>query len=294
MACFEPQLAVHTGDVALITELHCHTTASDGQETPANLVRLARLRDVVVLAVTDHDTIAAHDAACAAGRAQNVRVIPGIEISSLSPQAEAHILGYGVTPTDDDTRQRLLALRDVRDARARGMVAKLHALGIPIRYERVKEIAGDAMVGRPHVARALLEGGWVSTRQQAFDEYLAEGKPAFVPHTGLTPAQAVELIHRAHGAAVLAHPGLYAGKLDPLLDDLLANGLDGIEAYYPLHDSAQTRRFSAFAQLHGLIVTGGSDFHGIGEGELALGSIHLPDGTIEALDARIEQVRART
>jgi predicted metal-dependent phosphoesterase TrpH len=149
------------------------------------------------------------------------------------------------------------------------------------------------MVGRPHIARALLEGKWVDSRQQAFDVYLAEGKPAFVPHTGLTPAQAIDLIHRAQGMAVVAHPGLYAGDPDQLLDDLLAHSLDGVEVYYPLHTPEQTAKYAAFAKANHLLTTGGSDFHGlVGDQEAALGSMHLPGGTVEALVERIAQVRA--
>jgi predicted metal-dependent phosphoesterase TrpH len=277
----------------LVTELHCHTRASDGLLTPSALVELAYLRDIKVLAITDHDTVAGHAEAVAASRQYNLRFIPGIEVSSLAEKGEVHVLGYGVEPQDDTTRQRIDALRDARDGRARAMVAKLHALGVPVSYTRVKEIAGDAMVGRPHVARALLEGKWVDSRQQAFDIYLAEGKPAFVPHTGLTPVQAIDLIHQAKGVAVVAHPGLYAGDPDQLLDDLLAHHLDGVEVYYPLHTPEQTTRYATFAQTHHLLATGGSDFHGlVGDQEAALGSIHLPGGSIEALDARIAQVRA--
>jgi predicted metal-dependent phosphoesterase TrpH len=157
----------------------------------------------------------------------------------------------------------------------------------------VKQVAGDSMVGRPHVARVLLEEKWVASRQEAFDKYLAEGMPAFVPHTGLTPSQAVELIHQARGIAVLAHPGLFAGDLNWLLPDMLAHGLDGIEVYYPLHNPQQTAHYAALAREHGLVVTGGSDFHGlVGDQEAKLGSIHLPPGSIEALDERLAQRRA--
>ncbi len=252
---------------------------------------MAKLRRVAVLAITDHDTVAAHTEAIAAGERLAVRVIPGIEISALSPQGkEVHVLGYGVVPTDDDVRERIAVLRDVREARARGMVAKLIGLGIPISYERIKEIAGDAMIGRPHVAKVLLEGGYVTTIQEAFDKYLAEGKPAFVPHEGLTPPEAVALIHRAHGAAVLAHPALFNGNLAELFAELLTAGLDGIEAFYPMHRPDQTAQYVALAQRHGLIVTGGSDFHSVvRDQENAIGSIALPSGTIESLDERIRR-----
>ena len=273
-------------------ELHCHTRASDGQLTPAALVELAKLREIKVLAITDHDTLAGIPEASEAGRQYVIQIIPGIEVSSLADQGEVHVLGYGVEPVDDETRQRILALREARDGRAKAMVTKLHALGVPVSYERIKQIAGDAMVGRPHVAQALVEGKWVANRQAAFDTYLAEGKPAFVPHTGLTPSQAVELIHRARGVAVLAHPGLYVGKLDRLLDDLLAHGLDGIEVYYPLHSAEQTANYADFAKAHGLLVTGGSDFHGfVGDLETNFGSIHLPNGAIQALEEKIGAVK---
>lgn len=276
----------------LITELHCHTRASDGTLTPSELVALASKRSIKVLAITDHDTLAAHAEAAQACEQHKLQFVRGIEVSSLDDQGEVHVLGYGVEPADEITSQRILELRDARDSRAMAMVAKLHALRIPVSYARIKELAGDAMVGRPHVAKALLEGRWVVTRQEAFDIYLAEGKPAFVPHQGLTPAQAVDLIHRARGIAVVAHPGLFAGNADRLLGELLPHGLDGVEVYYPLHTSEQTQRYAAFAQKHDLIATGGSDFHGfVGDFETTLGSIHLPYGTIEAIEARIAQIR---
>ena len=252
---------------------------------------MAKLRKVAVLAITDHDTVAGHAEAIAAGRRLGVRVIPGIEISALSPQGkEVHVLGYGVVPTDEDVRQRIAVLRDVREARARGMVAKLARLGISVSYARIKAIAGDAMIGRPHVARVLLEAGYVSSIQEAFDKYLAEGKPAFVPHDGLTPPEAVQLIHRAHGAAVLAHPALFQGNLDALLAEMLAAGLDGIETYYPMHTPVQTAHYAALACQHDLVTTGGSDFHSVQrDAESAIGSIHLPDDAIDALDDRIRR-----
>jgi len=276
----------------LITELHCHTTASDGTLSPTELIKLADQRDVKLLAVTDHDTVAGHAEAIAASHQYGIRVIPGIEVSSLFGSTEVHVLGYGVEPQDETTMQQLAQLRDARDGRASAMVDKLHALGIPVSFERVKELAGDSMVGRPHIAKALLEGNWVSTRQQAFDDYLAEGKPAFVAHQTLSPAQAVELIHRARGIAVLAHPALFAGDLDQLLANLVEHHLDGVEAYYPLHTAQQTEQYAAFAKTNNLITTGGSDFHGfIGDQEVVLGSIHLSDVTLAAFNARLLSVR---
>ena len=275
------------------TELHCHTTASDGLYSPSALVRLARQRDIGWLAVTDHDTIDGHPEALAAGAEHGVRIIPGIEISSLSPAGEVHVLGYGVEPADDETRDRITRLRSSRESRARRILARLEALGKPVGFERVKALAGDAMIGRPFIAMAMVECGHVQTRQQAFDEYLAEGRPAFAPNDALTPEQAVELIHRAGGAAVVAHPGLYQGDASSMLLELNDRGLDGVEAFYPLHTPEQTRNYAAFASRHGLLVTGGSDFHGPqGDAELALGSIGLPPGALEALLARMAAIRS--
>jgi 3',5'-nucleoside bisphosphate phosphatase len=277
----------------LRTDLHCHTTASDGTLPPTALVKMAHERDIGVLAITDHDTLAGHAEAIATGDALGVRIVRGIEVSALSDEGkEVHVLGYGVQPDDDATRTRIESLRDVREARAKALISKLGALGITISFERVKAFAGDGMIGRPHVARAMVEAGVVRNLNQAFDEYLGEGKAGFVSHEGLTPQQAIALIHRAHGAAVLAHPLLYKGNLDGLLQDAIAAGLDGIEAFYPGHTAEQTQTFVRLAEKQGLLVTGGSDFHGpLGDLEVSLGTIGLPADAIARLDARIENYK---
>lgn len=246
-----------------ISNLHCHTTASDGELSPTALVALAAQLGVTTLAITDHDTIAAHDEAIAAGLVHGVRIIPGIEVSALSPQGEVHILGYGVRVTSPTSAiaQQIAGLREVRDGRARKIIAKLAKLGIVLEFERVRSIAGDAVVGRPHIAKALVEIGAVRDTQQAFDRYLAEGKSAFSPHQGLTPAQAIQLIHNAGGIAVFAHPSLYIGNIAELFEDLLVNGLDGIEVYHASNPTEHRASYLSWAIKHGLIVTGGSDFH---------------------------------
>jgi predicted metal-dependent phosphoesterase TrpH len=271
------------------TELHCHTIASDGRCTPAQVVRLAHQRGVALLAITDHDTLAGNDEAVLAGQVLNLHVIRGVEISALSSSGEVHVLGYGVQPCDPNTRAKFDALRHVREARAQAIVSKLAGLGIHISFERVRALAGDGVIGRPHVARAMVEANVVATQGEAFDLYLAEGKPAFVAHLGLTPAQAVHLIHEAGGLAVLAHPGLYMGSASALIDELLEAGLDGIEAFYPLHNPEQVEAFVRIARQHDLLVTGGSDFHSLeGEGEAPLGSVSLPEAAVAALLERLD------
>jgi hypothetical protein len=271
------------------TDLHSHSTASDGRLSPTQLVELARDRDVSTLALTDHDTLRGLDEAAAAGARLGMRVIRGIEISTLfEGSKEAHVLGYGMRPTDDATRGTIDSLQPLRASRARAILARLADLGAPIDFDAVAALAGDGMIGRPHIARALVAAGRVPDFQTAFDRFLAEGQPAFVPNDALTPAQAVELIHAAHGVAVLAHPSLFKGNLEALFTSLLAAGLDGVEVFHPDNPPADRTALLARAERHGLLVTGGSDFHGLSsDGDAYLGCQSLPDGALDALDARI-------
>lgn len=286
----------------MITELHCHTTASDGLCSPVEVVRLAHRCGVELLAITDHDTLAANGAAIAAGTSLGISVIPGIEISAWSNHGEVHVLGYGVRPSDPATQATLDALRNVREDRARRILHKLAQMGIRIPFEQVKRLAGDGIIGRPHIARALVRVGAVQSEQEAFERYLAAGKPAFVPHEGLTPVEAVQLIHAAHGVAVLAHPGLYRGDLNALLAEMMAAGLDGLEVFYPLHTAEHTRLYADIARRNDLLMTGGSDFHGSpppsarddgaddgtpSPGTTWPGSVQVPDAALAALQARL-------
>jgi predicted metal-dependent phosphoesterase TrpH len=271
-------------------ELHCHTTASDGRLTPTQLLELARDRDIRALAITDHDTVSGHDEACAAGERFGVRVIPGIEISSLFENKEVHVLGYGVRPTDARTLGVIESLQQVRVSRAKAILARLDALGVPVAFERVARMAGDGMIGRPHIARALLEAGHVPAFQDAFDSYLAEGAPAFVANDALSPAEAVALIHAAHGCAVMAHPALFRGDLDALFEHMLAAGVDGVVVYHLDNPFGARPGYLARVERHKLLATGGSDFHAFGgDNEAILGSISLPADTLQKLDARMSQ-----
>lgn len=249
---------------------------------------MAHARGVALLAITDHDTLAGHAEACAAGERLGVRVVPGIEVSALSPEGEVHVLGYGVHPADEATRRRFASLREARFARARQILHRLEALGLHVPFESVQALAGDGIIGRPHVARAMVQHGLVPDTQTAFDLYLAEGKPAFVPNQNLSPTEAVSLIHAANGVAVLAHPGLYRGDLERLLDELLGAGLDGVEVFYPLHTEAQMEALLAFVRRHALLATGGSDFHGVAvDGRDCLGDVRVPEADVAALKARL-------
>lgn len=271
------------------TDLHSHSTASDGRLTPTQLVELARDRDVSTLALTDHDTLRGVAEAMAAGERLGVRIVRGIEISTLfDGSKEAHVLGYGVQPTDDATRATIDSLQPLRASRARAILDKLAGLGAPVDFAAVAALAGDGMIGRPHIARALVAAGHVPDFQTAFDRFLAEGQPAFVPNDALTPEQAIDLIHAAHGVAVLAHPCLFKGSLEALFTATIAAGLDGIEVFHPDNPPAERQALLARAARHDLLVTGGSDFHGLSsDGDAYLGCQSLPDDALAALDARI-------
>ncbi|HYU20447.1 MAG TPA: PHP domain-containing protein [Chloroflexota bacterium] len=275
-------------------DLHLHTLASDGRLTAAELVRLAHARGVRRLAITDHDTTDAVAAAAAEGLRLGVDVIPGIELGTDIPGSEVHMLGYFLRYQDDAFQAVLAGFRDGRIGRARGMVAHLNGLGLQISWERVREIAAEASVGRPHVAQALLEAGYVQSMPEAFEKYIGRNGPAYVERVKFTPIQAIELIHSVSGLAVVAHPVLEDGELDvtPLLPELAAAGLDGLECYYQGYDPALVQSLVGLARQHGLVPTGGSDYHGFplsGQTEVVNfpGSVDVPPTVVDELEGRL-------
>ncbi len=263
-------------------DLHTHTNASDGEHSPEELVALARDRGLDVLALTDHDTTAGVGRALAAAReAGDLELIPGVELSTDVPGYEIHILGYFVDWQNPEFLDMLDQFREGRIGRAEKMVAKLNEMGVPVSFERVREIAGDGAIGRPHVARAMLEAGHVSTVQEAFDRYLANDKPAYVPHFSLPPPEAVRFLRRTKAIPVLAHPR----GITQFIPELLSAGLLGLECYYAEYDERQQRELIGLAKQYGLIATGGSDFHGLHKmGHMsALGMVNVPPEAVERL-----------
>lgn len=271
-------------------DLHAHTTASDGLLAPEQLVALARDAGVGVLAVTDHDTTDGLDAAIAAGRRLGVEVIPAVEINTDVEALEVHVLGYFIDHRLPWLQEFLGRLRAGRVDRAARMVEKLNALGIPVRFERVREIA-DGAVGRPHVARALVEVGAVRSVEEAFAKYIGRAGPAYVERMKVTPEEAVQVILRAGGIPVLAHPGW--GSLDGLIPSLVRAGLEGLEVYYPDHTPAMVTHFLEVAARHGLLVTGGTDFHGDLPRGVGLGRQYVPPEVVDRLRTRAAEKRAR-
>ena len=278
-----------------MVDLHIHTTHSDGTLTPRQVVEAAARLGLRAVAITDHDSVGGNPEALAAGRELGISVVPGVEISVRWEGITFHLLGYGMhrlTPDVVRTFQRLIESRNARNPR---MVEKLRALGIEITLEEVEAAARGEVVGRPHFAQVLVRKGVVKSAQEAFDRLIGRGQPAYVDKERLPPAEACRLIWQAGGLPVLAHPGLleekHPGFVPRLVEYLLGLGLAGIEAYYSRHTPDQVARYRALARSHGLLATGGSDFHHPdGDGPqlgTGFGSLRVPDACYEALVERL-------
>lgn len=265
-------------------DLHTHTTASDGLLSADALLAEATSHGVGLLAVADHDTTGSVEAAMTTGRRTGVEVWPAVELSCDVDAGEVHMLGYFIDHHLEWFQGLLTRLRDGRLHRAERMVEKLVGLGAPIDFARVAALAGGGAIGRPHVARALVEAGWVRDVTEAFDRFIARSGPAYVERVKVAPAEAVTIIRAAGGLAVLAHPGW--ARRDEWIDELVPAGLDGIEVYYPDHTPEMIARYRAAAARHGLLMTGGTDFHGGGLARVPLGGQYVPDDIIAPLRER--------
>lgn len=243
-------------------DLHIHTTASDGTDSPEAVVALAAGKGFSIIAITDHDTMCGVPEAVAAGEKYGVRVIGGVEISA-GGQTEVHVLGYGVRDVER-LEQTLTLMRDKRAERMAGMVEKLRALGVDVTLDEVTALSGGS-VGRSHLARVLIDKGVVRDVREAFAKYLSPGKPAYVEREKLGVQQAVRLIADCGGLPVIAHPGQNRGESywgRERFHALKAYGLRGIEVYHMAHGAAQAAAFERIARAENLLVTGGSDYHG--------------------------------
>jgi len=263
-------------------DLHLHTNASDGQYRPAELVELARKFDVI--AITDHDTTEGVAPAQQAALAQGApAVIPGIELSAEDEDGDVHMLGYYVDIHNTEFQTTLTRFRDNRYRRAQLMLEKLAAMNMPLQWDRVEAIANGGAIGRPHIARAMLEAGYVESVKDAFNRFISNDGPAYVARTRLSPEESVALIHSAGGVAVLAHPGLLKDYRAMLLR-LIAVGLDGVEVNHPSNSEAVRLDLRGIATSTSLIMTGGSDFHGPNvKPDIQIGMVSPPDGAVDAL-----------
>ncbi len=274
-------------------DLHTHSTASDGRLSPEALAEQAASLGLQALALTDHDTVAGLDAAWTAARQRGLFFIPGLELGTEWGEGECHILGYWLDYRAPALGEWLTRFQEGRLERGRKMVERLRALGLSVSWERVQELAQGGTVTRPHVAEALLEKGYVASREEAFERYLEVGRPAYVARRKLSPEEAVQLVRRFHGVPVLAHPASVEPErawLDhsfplypwPFLERLLRAGLLGLEAYSGMGPPEVWPRLAELAKRYGLIVTGGSDFHGFPE-DLGLGFTPVPPTAVQDL-----------
>jgi predicted metal-dependent phosphoesterase TrpH len=270
--------------LASFVDLHAHSLASDGARAPADVVREAKRVGLGALALTDHDTVAGVADAVAAGESLGVRVVAGVELSAVEGDIETHILGLHL----NDTREleaRLVELREMRRLRAERMVSRLNDLGVRIEFTAVLEQAAGGAIGRPHVARALIAEGWATDFRDAFDRYLGNGRPGYVAKDKLAMTEAIDLIHRAGGLAILAHPA-QSGTRERVAA-LVEQGIDGLEVRHPSHSSEDAARLLALVNHFGLVPSGGSDWHGAAEGPRTLGMMRVPADWLARQDERI-------
>ena len=265
-------------------DLHMHSTASDGSRSPADVVRAARKASLAAIALTDHDSVEGLAEARAAGAELGVRVVNGVELSAVEGETETHLLGLHLRDTDVLAR-RLADLREMRSRRARQIVERLNALGVAVALEDVLAQAGTGVVGRPHVARALIAEGLAVDSRDAFDRYLGAGRPAYVPKEQLSMQEAIAMVHDAGGLAILAHPG--AGGTRERIDALRTLGLDGIEVKHPSHSASDTARLRGLCEQFAMVMSGGSDWHGAADGPRTIGMMQVPSDWLARQDARL-------
>jgi 3',5'-nucleoside bisphosphate phosphatase len=265
-------------------DLHLHTNFSDGTYTPEELVSQAAKQRLVAIAVTDHDTVEGCERAADACRALEIEFITGTELTAEQNDNEIHILGYLVDTHNPKLLAEIAKFQAVRQSRIREMVAKLNDLNVPLRTEDVFALANCRSPGRPHVARALVKAGLVGSLDEAFERFLKKHRPAWVPKAKMSAQVAIELIHQASGLAVMAHPGL--NRSDEVIPDLVEAGLDGIECFHTKHSTVIAEHYLEIADKYNLLVTGGSDCHGMSKGKPLIGTIHLPYQHVEKLKAK--------
>jgi predicted metal-dependent phosphoesterase TrpH len=274
-------------------DLHTHSTASDGTLTPTELVRLAKETGLDAIALTDHDTLGGLDEAMEAGRTYGIEVIPGCELSLVSPRGAGwmHLVALWLPPKPEELMAAFDWVIEGRRIRNHEIVAKLRSLGVNITYDAVAARAGGT-IGRPHFAQELLALGVVSSMDEAFKVWLGDNGRAYVPKRKLEPKKALGILKRAGATSILAHPfilGLNPAGTEALVRELQADGLDGMEVYYSEHDDATTTLFRDMAERLGLLMSGGSDFHGSVKPNIRLGrgkgGLHVPNGLLDAMKA---------
>lgn len=271
----------------MYADLHLHTYFSDGTYSPEELAGHARRTGLHTVALTDHDTVEGCVPMAAACLAVGVEFIPAAELTTEIHHHELHILGYFLDVQNPRLLEQLNKFQAVRQQRISEMVARLNQLKIPIQAEAVFALANCRSPGRPHIARALVQGGWCSGVDEAFERFLKKGRPAWVPKFKIQSAEAIELIHQSGGLASLAHPGI--NHCDEVIPSLVEAGLDGLECFHTKHSTHATQKYLEIAERHQLLVTGGSDCHGMSKGQPLIGSVKVPYECVQRLRDRVEK-----
>lgn len=271
-------------------DLHVHSTASDGTLAPAAVVERAHANGVSVLALADHDSVAGVPEAREQAATLGIRLVEACELSAVSGTCDVHILAYFVDPENAELLRLLEALRNGRHERAEAMVAALSAAGYSVSIDDVLDIACGGSLGRSHVARALVKAGHASTVKEAFENLIGRGRPFYVPKHSAAPSEVIAKIRSLGAIPVLSHPGVTGA--DPLLNEMIDAGLLGVEAYHADHTAEQVAHYASLAERNGLIVTGGSDFHGPGAPNPDIGAGGVPEQFVVELLARGEALRA--
>jgi len=284
---FHPAVAEETR----FADLHLHTSFSDGTFTPEELARRGGSLGFSALGLTDHDTLEGCGRMAAACGAEGIEFIAGTELTAELNGTEVHVLGYLVDLESRELLSELARFQAVRQERIHEMVARLNTLGVPLRAEAVFQLANCRSPGRPHVARALVQAGLCGSLDEAFERFLKANRPAWVPKCKMSALQVVQLIHNAGGVAVMAHPGL--NRTDQIIPELVAAGMDGIECFHTKHSPAMAGHYLGLAGKYGLLVTGGSDCHGLSKGKPLIGSVKLQYQHVEKLKARSGERRGR-
>lgn len=267
-------------------DLHMHSSFSDGVHSPSKLVDMAVERGLAAISLTDHDCLDGIGEALEAGKAKGLEVIPGVELSCEFKGRDLHILGYGVDPDHEEFQEMLRRFRETRYKRGLKIVEKLNALGMAIEPAEVLAKAGDGALGRPHIAAVLVEKGLVSKTQEAFDKYIADGGPAYVAKYKMTPQEAIHHIHGAGGLAFMAHPGIFLQNVADI-EELVAEGFDGVEIYHPKHGPDTVKALEEIADRHGLLRSGGTDYHGFPGRDSLLGSLDIPYDLLSKMKERL-------
>jgi predicted metal-dependent phosphoesterase TrpH len=265
-------------------DLHLHTQFSDGTYSPEELVAQAHRFGLAAIALTDHDTVEGCERSTLACEAAGIEFIPGTELTAEQQGVELHILGYFLDTQNPKLLVEIGRFQTVRQARVREMVARLNEMEVPLEVDKVFALANCRAPGRPHVARALVQAGLCANLDEAFERFLKKNRPAFVPKFKMSAADSIQLIHQAGGVAVLAHPGLNGA--DGLIPGLAEAGLDGLECFHTKHAPSTSEHYLRIADRLQLLVSGGSDCHGLSKGKPLIGTVKLPYRHVEKLKER--------